>query len=162
LNQQINSAELIHTIREAFRAVKLEDGVSLYMTEYNDSGGSAERFKELAVDDERDDWQRIDDKTLEEFTVTFCFTDWRGFRFYLPPYMIWTIRHPESTSIIGESTIFHLDPGSISYLYEKTVDEILNKEQIAVVVQFVQYCVEVLGYRDANVVANLDKLRTYN
>jgi hypothetical protein len=157
----IDATELIRTIREAFRDVKLEDGVSLNMTEYNDSGGSVERFKQLAVNDERDDWQRIDDKTLEEFTVTFSFTDWKGFRFYLPAYMIWMIVHPESTSIIGEHTVYALDPDRMVWLHERTVDKILSKQQIEAVVQFLRYCVDGFGYHDADAAANLGKMTKY-
>ena len=156
----MNSTELLHAIREAFRNIKLEDGVSLNMTEYNDSSGMVKRFKQLAVNDERDDWQKIDDTTLEEFTVTFSFTDWKGFRFYLPAYMIWMIRHPESLCIIGDNTIYALDPDVILTLYNKTVDRILDKQQLEAVVQFLQYCVEDPGHCDADVAAaNINKMR---
>jgi hypothetical protein len=136
----MDSTELIQAIREAFRGVKLEDGVSLNMTEYNDSGGSEKIFKQLAVDDERDDWRAIDEKTLEKFTVTFSFTDWKGFRFYLPAYMIYAITHPESTSIIGDHTVYSLNPGSILKLYGRAVDQILNRQQLEACVQFLQFC----------------------
>ena len=155
----IDATELIRTIREAFRDVKLEDGVSLNMTEYNDSGGSAKHFKQLAVNDERDDWQKIDDRTLEQFTVTFSFTDWKGLRFYLPAYMIWVIKHPESHCSIGEYTIYALDPDGMVWLHERTVDKILNKQQLEAVVQFLQYCVEDLGYCDVDAAANLGKMK---
>lgn len=155
----MNGTDLISAIREAFRDVKLENGLSLNMTEYNDSGGSAERFKRLAVNDERDDWRNIDDKTLEEFTVTFSFTDWKGFRFYLPAYMIWAIRHPESNSIIGDNTIYALDPGRTLPLYERTVNTILNKQQLEAIVQFLQYCVEDSDHCDGvSASTNLNKM----
>jgi hypothetical protein len=156
----IDATELIRTIQEAFRDVKLEDGVSLNMTEYYDSGGSAKHFKELAVNDERDDWLRIDGETLEKFTVTFSFTDWKGFRFYLPAYMTWAIKHPES--VVGLRTAFYLDPGSIFALKGKAVDEILNKQQIGAVVQFLQYCVEDSDHQDVKVATRrLKKMREF-
>jgi hypothetical protein len=158
----INTAELVRIIQEAFRDVKLDDGVSLNMTEYYDSGGSAKHFEQLAKDDERDDWQKIDDKMLEAFTVTFSFTDWKGFRFYLPAYMIWTVKYPERPSIIGDSTVFSLDPGSILALKGRPVDEILNKQQIEAAVLFLEYCAEDSDHRDTKVVARrLKKMRKY-
>jgi hypothetical protein len=156
----IDKATLLRDIQEAFRGVKLEDGVSLNMTEYWDSGGSAKHFEELAKNDERDDWQNIDGETLEQFTVTFCFTDWKGFKFYLPAYMMWTIKHPESD--IGLYTVLSLDPGSILALYGKAVDEILNRQQLEVVVRFLEYCVEYPDDYDAKTAARrLKKLREY-
>ena len=157
----MDNTELINVIREAFREVKLEDGVSLNMTEYNDSGGSVKEFKQLAMTDERDDWQKIDDQTLEQFTVTFCFTDWKGFRFYLPAYMIWAIKHPHSDSIIGESVIYAIDPDSKVWLYGRTVDKILNRAQLEAVIQFLQYCVETPDQCNADAAVNLDKMRKY-
>ena len=157
----MDDIEFIRTIREAFRDAKLEDGDSLNMTEYNDSSGSVERFKQLAVNDERDNWQKIDDKTLEQFTVTFSFTNWKGFRFYLPAYMIWGISHPESDSIIGWNTIYALDPDRILDLYGRAVDKILSKDQIKAVVQFLQHCVARPDHYDADAAANLDKMRRY-
>jgi hypothetical protein len=41
----MNGTGLVADIREAFRGVKLEDGESLNMTEYHDSGGSAKHFE---------------------------------------------------------------------------------------------------------------------
>ena len=157
----MDSEKLICSIREAFRDVTLEDGVSLNMTEYNDSSGMVDRFRQLAATDEREDWQKIEDKTLEQFIVTFSFTDWKGFRFYLPAYMIWTIRHPDSHCIIGEFTIYALDPDKISDLYRKTVDNILNRRQIEVVAHFLQYCIEVSEGDDVDAAMNLSKLKKY-
>jgi hypothetical protein len=134
--------ELINAVQEAFRGVKLEDGVSLNMTEYLDSYETQERFKELAANDERDDWQKIDDQTLEAFTVVFCFTDWNGFRFYLPAYMIWTIKHPDSGSIIGDNTVWTLDPDAISHHCGRKIGEIFDERQTETIVQFLQHCVD--------------------
>jgi hypothetical protein len=156
----MNGIELIRTIREAFRDVKLEDGISLNMTEYYDSYEAEEQFKQLAIDDECNDWQKIEDKILEKFTVTFCFTDWKGFRFYLPAYMIWTISHRGSGSVIGDHTIYALDPGNIYKLYGRTINEILNNQQMQTVIQFLQFCGDDPDYHDAKSAAtNLKRMR---
>lgn len=108
---EIVESELIAQIHRAFSGVELEDGVSLNMTEFFDSGGRNSRFEEMAAGDERVDWASIADETLEQFTVTFCFTDLKGYRFYLPAYMTWFIRnHRSSRSIIAETTIHAIDP----------------------------------------------------
>ena len=105
------ASELIEKIRCAFEGVELEDGVSLNMTEYNDSSGSRPEFIERSLQDERIDWSSIPDEVLEQFLVTFPFTDLKGYKFYMPAYMIWTIRnHEKSNSPIGEFTIFAIHP----------------------------------------------------
>lgn len=50
---------LIELIHSAFAGVRLDDGESLNMTEYNDSGGCRPDFKEKAKHDEREDWTAI-------------------------------------------------------------------------------------------------------
>ena len=152
--------ELIDKIRAAFAGVKLEDGISLNMTEYNDSGGCMPEFKEKASDDERVDWQAIPDKTLEQFTVTFSFTDLKGFRFYIPAYMIWTIRnHKTSDSIIGCFAIYAIDP--FRYLF-KTISFLrwFTADQVEAMAAFLQYAVKSDGPLDDKVAGeNLFKIR---
>lgn len=152
--------ELIDRIRVAFAGVTLEDGISLNMTEYNDSGGCMPKFKEKASDDERIDWQAIPDMTLEQFTVTFSFTDLKGFRFYIPAYMIWTIRnHRTSDSIIGDFAIYAIDPShylfrTIPFLQWFTVD------QVEAMAAFLEYVVQSDASLDVQVAReNLFKIR---
>jgi hypothetical protein len=77
--------KLVDQIHRAFAGVKLEDGTSLNMAEDKD-GGCMPEFGEEAKTDEREDWTAIPGGTLEQFTVTFSFTDLKGFRFYIPAY----------------------------------------------------------------------------
>lgn len=152
--------ELVATIRRAFAGVRLDDGESLNMTEYNDSGGCVQEFKEKAKHDERDDWAAIPDEILEQFTVTFSFTDLKGFRFYIPAYMIWTVRHhQESDSIIADQTIFAIDPSH--YLFE-TISfwKWFTAEQIEAMRRFLEYAVQHDDTLDANVAGeNLAKIK---
>jgi len=152
--------ELIDKIRAAFAGVTLEDGVSLNMTEYNDSGGCMPEYKEMALSDERVDWQAIPDKTLEQFTVTFSFTDLKGFRFYMPAYMIWTIRrHSTSDSIIGDFTIYAIDTSH--YLF-RTIPFVqwFTADQVDAMVAFLQYAVRSDGSLDDLVASeNLTKIQ---
>ena len=145
---------LIHEIEAAFDGVRLEDGISLNMTEYNDSGGSAPKYAELAKSDEREDWRRIPDETLENFTVTFCFTDLKGFRFYIPAYMRWIVRnHRTSSCIIGEFTIYALKP--THYLFAKTsFEEWFTERQVAVILRFLRFAA---GNDDTDAARSLTK-----
>jgi hypothetical protein len=152
--------ELVAIIRRAFAGVRLDDGVSLNMTEYKDSGGCAPEFEKKAQYDERDDWTAIPDKILEHFTVTFSFTDLKGFRFYIPAYMIWAIRnHRESRSIIANYTIYAIDPSH--YLFE-TIPfwQWFTAEQIDAMTKFLEYAVQDGDTLDDRVAReNLAKIR---
>lgn len=151
---------LIARIERAFRGVKLDDGVSLNMTEYNDSSGCMPEFKEKAIYDERDDWKAIPDKTLEEFTVTFSFTDLKGFRFYLPAYMIWAIRnHRISNSIIADFTIYAITP-SHHVFREVPFLQWFSKNQIEAMIEFLNYAVQNDDSLDGSVAGrNLAEIR---
>lgn len=154
--QIVESVEfgLIQQIRDAFQDVRLEDGISLNMTEYHDSYGCATHFLETAKDDERMDWQAIPDETLESFTVTFCFTDLKGFRFYLPAYMIWTIRnHKKSNCIIGDFTIYAIDPNYHQFQATPFLD-FFSEQQVEAMVAFLRFCTDTGGYTDEQVAAN--------
>mgnify|MGYP001321796809 CR=1 FL=1 len=131
--------ELIEMIRNAFACVRLEDGVSLNMTEYFDSSGCMPELKERASCDERDDWQAIPDETLERFLVTFSFTDLKGYRFYIPAYMIWVIRNQAtSSSALVDFTIFAIDPSH--HLFETTPFlKWFSSSQVAAMMAFLEY-----------------------
>lgn len=156
----IRESALIRRIREAFAGVKLGGGRSLNMTEYYDSYQCATEYLARAKTDERQDWQKIPDATLEQFTVTFSFTDVEGFRFYLPAYMIWTIRnHRTSNSIIGDNTIYALDVDHPVFTKVGFVNA-FTTEQLNCIVDFLNYCIGHRGTCDALVARrHLDKIR---
>ena len=152
--------QLIKKIESAFAGVKLGGGISLNMTEYHDSGGCAPHFKKLALMDERDDWKSIPDKVLEKFIVTFCFTDIEGFRFYIPAYMIWTLKnHATNHSIIGDSAIYAIDTKNT--LFKKNpISSVFTKDQVACMIEFLEYCVSHDDTCDGTIAKmNLEKLR---
>ncbi len=111
------------------------------MSKYFDSYKISEKFLELAKSDERKDWTIIKDEVLEQFTVTFCFTDWQGFRFYLPAYMRWILNHPTSDNFIDDQTIYALDLKTIKELHHKEITEIFNDEWLAVTLKFLNWCI---------------------
>ena len=153
-------SKLIQKIQIAFKNVKLEDGVSLNMTEYKDSSGSIPEYKEKSLLDERNDWSAIPDSTLEQFTVTFSFTDLKGFRFYIPAYMIWTIKNfDKSNSIIGNFTIYAIDPNH--YIFDKTsFTDWFTREQITVMCSFLEFALQQNNMLDERVASqNLEEIR---
>lgn len=148
--------DLIDRIQKAFGGIKLADGISLNMTEYYDSYESMPEYLEKAKFDERCDWTAIPGNTLEKFTVTFCFTDAAGFRFYLPAYMIHALRNPETCD---DTVIYALN---IDYhtFNEMVLNNVFTHEQMSCIVGFLEYCSSDDADYDATVAkANLAKLK---
>ena len=134
---------LLEQITSAFEGTVLGDGISLNMTEFYDSGGSARKSAERAKLDERFDWKSIPDSVLERHQVTFSFTDLEGYRFYLPAYMCWTIRNfRTSNSIIGDHTIYACDPKSHQF-NTTSFTNWFTPAQLSAIKQFLQFCVEI-------------------
>ena len=156
------SQELIQEITSAFKNVKLCGGISLNMTEYNDSGGTEESFLIKSQFDEKDDWSKIPDEVLEKFMVTFSFTDVKGFRFYIAAYMIWSINNLKtSQSIIGDFTIYALDPNHY-VLNSIGFENVFSSVQIMAIIKFLEFSVENGDYCDgAFAEKNLDKINKY-
>ena len=153
---------LIAQIEAAFKNVSLEDGISLHLAEFHDSGGSALHLVELAESDERLDWHRVITPALESFPVTFNCTDLKGFRFYIPAYMVWTIRnHRTSSSIITDFTIYAIDPDRHPFKDTPLV-EWFTPHQVAAMTAFLQYCVDNNHSVDGDIAGdNLRKLQSY-
>ena len=135
-------SNLVAMVGNAFDGVVLGDGESLCMTEYFDSGGCAPEFAERAKNDERINWRSIPDSVLEQFQVTFSFTDLLGYRFYAAPYMIWTIEnHRTSDCFISDATIYAMDPKTSQFSKIPFTDW-FTPEQIDAILAFLDYCAD--------------------
>lgn len=108
------------------------------MTEYLDSAGCAPAYASLVRKDETEDWHKIDGKTLESFTVTFSFTDLKGYRFYLPAYMIWAVKKLWSGSIIIDHMIYSINPKSHQFEAVPFM-EWFTREQVMAMVMFLEF-----------------------
>jgi hypothetical protein len=100
---------VIDAIQTAFADVGREDGVTLHEADViDDYGSAAERAAARRLDtDER--WQDVPDDDIEAHGGTLSFVDAKGFRYYLRAYMVWTLRHHEtSDSISSMHSIFSL------------------------------------------------------
>lgn len=93
--------QVIDEILRAFADVAREDGVTLHEAAVIDDYGSAdERTAARRLDTDRR-WQDVPDRLIEEYSDTLSFVDVKGFRFYLPAYMVWTVRHLEDTGAVS-------------------------------------------------------------
>ncbi len=136
---------LIEQITKAFDGVSRDNGVSLHearaIDDYEgESGRAAARQK-----DTESRWQDVPVQWLEEFSDVFHFFDAKGFRYYLPAYMIWAIKNYQITKSNSlDMMIYSLD------VYEdKDFPDydpyhrfrLFNQEQVKAVAAFLRFMV---------------------
>ena len=57
-------------------------------------------------------WQDMtDEMVVYGYAAPTAFSA-KAFQYYLPAYLLWTIRNPDSPEYVGESTLLALDPGT--------------------------------------------------
>ncbi len=88
----LTSAEVEALIRQAFRGVKLGDGIGLFESQAIDHYGSAEERRLCRARDETEDWSRISDHDLIGCQSSLSFFDPEGFRFHIPAYITSDLR----------------------------------------------------------------------
>jgi len=85
--------ELIRAIHHVFDGVRLEGGTTLRQA-HAKSYYPDDRHKWRAASSQPvpEHWGAVSDDELDECAGDIIFLDWRGFRFYLPALMTWSIR----------------------------------------------------------------------
>ena len=99
--------KLIAYIRRAFERTRLGNGITIHEADlegcYTDD---SERSHARAKDDEVV-WSDVPDWKIERFPSVMPFFDPEGYRFYIPAYMIWTLKNWRTTDLfIADSVIW--------------------------------------------------------
>lgn len=103
---------IIEAIRIAFFGVP-RGGISIHEAEVIDSYGSAEEREEARRLDTETSWDRVPDLDIENCTTALCHLDPDGWRYYIPAYMIWSLRHFRvNDSNVSDFTIYTFDPSA--------------------------------------------------
>jgi hypothetical protein len=84
-------AELLVEIAEAFADVRLGAGVSLIQARNRDAHWGDDPSERISGPDLA--WPEISDEKMRHFSDVFNFLDPEGFRFYVPAFMGWVLRH---------------------------------------------------------------------
>ena len=88
---------IIGEIRRAFGKVSRDDGVTLHEALVIDNYGSdAERSAARRLDTDCR-WEDVPDQLIQENDSALCFLDPKGFCYYLPAYMVWSLRNYETS-----------------------------------------------------------------
>lgn len=107
---------LIEEITAAFDGVSREQGVTLHEATVIDDYGSLEERAEARKQDTEDKWQNVPEEDIRFTDAVLTFLDPKGFRYYIPAYVVWYLRNidnedPDYWSNTFGSVIFHLAAG---------------------------------------------------
>ncbi len=131
---EVNKAELISKIREAFKDVVLEDGIGLSEANAIDDYKDNAFIEECKRNDERLSWETISSSELNKYNCSLSYFDAKGMRFHLPAFMIAEIRGEYRWGMAFVLT--HLSD------YSKSQFELLSAKQKEAVKIFLEYLLE--------------------
>jgi Family of unknown function (DUF6714) len=141
-------AALIAEIEAAFAGVSREDGTTLHEAEAMDDRESEEEQRVARRLDRESRWQDVPEEEIEARCSALSFLDAKGFRYYIPAFMIHGLRH---WGEVGNDTLhsseFHLtqeagkslrrsEPASISEKFQFT------KAQREAVAHFLRFIID--------------------
>jgi hypothetical protein len=105
----IDTAPLIVEITAAFDGVAREDGVSLREGIVMDDYGPEEQRAAARLLDTDTRWQDVSDDDMQRYEVSLSFFDAKGFRYYLPAYMLRDLRlNIDAEHGISSDTLYSL------------------------------------------------------
>lgn len=102
---------LIEMIHNAFAGVKLEEGTTIHEAELEGAYDKDEIRWNARGKDQENDWRDVPAWKIEQFHSAIRFFDAKGWRFYIPAYMSWTLKNwRTSNSQTVDSVIWSFEP----------------------------------------------------
>lgn len=140
----IDTAPLIAEITAAFDGVAREDGVSLRESRVIDNYGCDEERAEARLLDTDTRWQDVSDADMQRYDAVLTFSDAKGFRYYLPAYMLRDLRlyvHP--TYGFSSDTLSGLQISAIPGMRDYKLKQfaLITPEQGKAVCSFLEFSV---------------------
>lgn len=111
--------EVSSKIRNAFRGVKLGDGVGLFEGRALDDYADDATRHACRAKDERHNWEEIPKERLESYNDALCFLDAEGMRFHLPAFLIVELEGPSVSSIFHLIELDDLKKSKLALLSEE-------------------------------------------
>lgn len=138
-----NVKKIIDHIQAAFCNVRLEGGVSLHEAEVIDAYGTdAERSAARKKDNVDAPWQDVPPNDIENHGSILSFVDSKGFRYYLPAFMTWTLRNFRRSNCMSiDSTIYALDLSTDTGIRKWQLERfsLLNQAQAKAIYEFLTH-----------------------
>ena len=145
-----STEDVINLITEAFDGVELGDGISIHEAVVIDGYGTSEERAAARLLDNEACWQDISDDVLCKCGYGLYLLEDKGFRFYLPAYLRWSLKNNADSGLhFVDVTINLLNPTSGNYDWHLSLyKSILQKERIAIA-EFLRFVVEAYpDYKD--------------
>lgn len=137
---------VLKQIHEAFRDVKLGDGVTLHEAIAIDDGATEAERQIARRLDTAQRWQDVPDDQIARHEAVFSFLDVKGYVFYAPAYMCWLLRGGYDTdwnSAAEAQMAFH-PSGRFDRGHQYKPHEIFSAAQCRAIAQYMLYVYEVL------------------
>ncbi|MFO0800167.1 MAG: DUF6714 family protein [Gemmataceae bacterium] len=97
-------------IRVAFAGVQ-RGSTTLHEAEVIDEYGSDQERSAARLLDVETSWDQVPDSFIEGCTTALCYLDPESWRFYIPAYMIWSLKNFRvSNSVVSDFTIYTFNP----------------------------------------------------
>lgn len=153
---------IIAAIHAAFRGVS-RGQITMHEAEVIDEYGSEDERIDARKLDTDQEWEEIPEEHVEECTTALCHVDPESWRYYIPRYMEWSLRHFRTNdSVVSDFTIYTFDPSSTDpVLTEYSMERyrLLSADQSRVLCRFLRYMAQNGDHAD-DVVAN-EAIRKY-
>jgi len=115
---------LIAEINEAFDGVTREDGITLHEAIALDDYASQEETMAARRLDRETRWQEVPDEEICKCQSALSFLDWKGFRYYIPAFMIIGLRQMQWPSVHWQNDpngILHTSSYHLLHFYPKSL-----------------------------------------
>ena len=134
--------QLIADIEAAFRDVERGAGETLREADGEGAGTEVQLRTARAQETERT-WSEIPDEVIDNHEAALSFVDPEGFRYYLPAFMRWALRHyKQSNRITVDTAIYALYPGPGFFEWNMQRFQVFNEEQSKVICRFLRFMAE--------------------
>jgi hypothetical protein len=137
----MNAGEIEEEIRAAFKGVKLDGGISLRQAKVIDNYGEGitnEEFAGLPQKDITNDWTALSPELLDEYCIIPHF-DAKGFRYYIPAYLLSVLHDYGYLSERASSTLYSLYPKKDHlWDYHMMHYSLLTSQQRSAIAHFLQ------------------------
>lgn len=152
----MDELHLIEAIKSAFAQVGPGE-ITLHEAEVIDSHANMEERSQARRLDYEASWWEVPDEAIEACPNALPHLDPEGWRFYIPAYMTWALRHfRDSNSIITDYTIFsfnfHPDGDLVEYKLARFRN--LSEPQVQVVCSFLRFMAQNGDLADETVAKN--------
>ena len=129
---------LIEKITAAFDGVSREDGISLHAARALDDWHSLEGAKKIGQTMDRDTrWQDVPAESIMKFHDIFSFLDPKGFRYYIPAYMVWSLQESQASDSNSFDSLLRALENRDGYY--RTHFEILTFPQLEAISDFIEF-----------------------